>query len=42
MKQDLVAWKFRTQKSNGNIYSDFKEKFRDFFPSPFYTYYISF
>ena len=30
MKQDLVAWKFRTQKSNGNIYSDFKEKFRDF------------
>ena len=27
MKQDSVAWKFRTQKSNGNIYSDFEDKF---------------
>ena len=29
MKQDLVAWKFRTQKSNDIIYSDFEDKFRD-------------
>ena len=28
MKQDSVAWKFRTQKSDSNIYSDFEEKFR--------------
>ena len=28
MKQDLVAWKFRTQKSNDIIYSDFENKFR--------------
>ena len=28
MKQDSVAWKFRTQKSDGNIYSDFEDKFR--------------
>ena len=28
MKQDSAAWKFRTQISNDNIYSDFKEKFR--------------
>ena len=27
MKQDLAAWKFRTQKSDGIIYSDFQEKF---------------
>ena len=27
MKQDLVAWKFRTQKSDGIIYSDFEDKF---------------
>ena len=27
MKQDLAAWKFRTQKSNGIIYSDFEDKF---------------
>ena len=27
MKQDLVAWKFRTQKSDGIIYFDFEEKF---------------
>ena len=26
MKQDSVAWKFRTQKSD-NIYSDFEDKF---------------
>ena len=28
MKQDLAAWKFRTQKSDGIIYSNFEEKFR--------------
>ena len=28
MKQDSVAWKFRTQKSNCIIYSDFENKFR--------------
>ena len=28
MKQDSAAWKFRTQKSDGNIYSDFEDKFR--------------
>ena len=28
MKQDSATWKFRTQKSDGNIYSDFEEKFR--------------
>ena len=27
MKQDLAAWKFRTQKSDSIIYSDFEEKF---------------
>ena len=27
MKQDSAAWKFRTQKSNGIIYSDFEDKF---------------
>ena len=27
MKQDLAAWKFRTQKSNGIIYSEFEDKF---------------
>ena len=27
MKQDLVAWKFRTQKSDGIIYFDFEDKF---------------
>ena len=27
MKQDLAAWKFRTQKSDGNICSEFEEKF---------------
>ena len=27
MKQDSAAWKFRTQKSDGNIYSDFEDKF---------------
>ena len=27
MKQDLAAWKFRTQKSDGNIYSYFEDKF---------------
>ena len=27
MKQDSVAWKFRSQKSNGNIYSEFMDKF---------------
>ena len=27
MKQDLAAWKFRTQKSDGIIYSDFEDKF---------------
>ena len=26
MKQDSTAWKFRTQKSNGNIYPDFEDK----------------
>ena len=28
MKQDSAAWKFRTQKSDGIIYSDFEGKFR--------------
>ena len=28
MKQDSAAWKFRTQKSDDNIYSDFEDKFR--------------
>ena len=28
MKQDSAAWKFRTQKSNGIIYSDFDDIFR--------------
>ena len=27
MKQDSAAWKFRTQKSDGNIYSNFEDKF---------------
>ena len=27
MKQDLAAWKFETQKSDGIIYSDFEDKF---------------
>ena len=27
MKQDLAAWKFRTQKSDDIIYSDFEDKF---------------
>ena len=26
MKQDSATWKFKTQKSDGNIYSDFEEK----------------
>ena len=25
MKQDLAAWKFRTQKSDGIIYSEFED-----------------
>ena len=29
MKQDSAAWKFRTQKSDDIIYSDFEDKFRD-------------
>ena len=29
MKQDSVVQKFRPQKSDGNIYSDFEEKFRE-------------
>ena len=28
MKQDSAAWKFRTQKSDCIIYSDFEDKFR--------------
>ena len=28
MKQDSAAWKFRTQKFDGIIYFDFKNKFR--------------
>ena len=27
MKQDLAAWKFRTQKSDFIMYSDFEDKF---------------
>ena len=27
MKQDSAAWKFRTQKSDGNIYSNFEDEF---------------
>ena len=30
MKQDSAAWKFRTQKSDGIIYSDFEDKFGAF------------
>ena len=29
-KQDSAAWKFRTQKSDGNIYFEFEDKFRAF------------
>ena len=29
MKQNSTTWKFRTQKSDGNIYSDFEDKFRE-------------
>ena len=28
MKQDSGAWKFRSQKFDGIIYSDFEDKFR--------------
>ena len=28
MKQDSATWKFKTQKSDGIIYSDFENKFR--------------
>ena len=28
MKQDSAAWKFRTQNSDGSIYSEFEDKFR--------------
>ena len=28
MKQDSAAWKFRTQKFDGIIYSKFEDKFR--------------
>ena len=28
MKQDSAAWKFRTQKSDAIIYSDFEDKIR--------------
>ena len=28
MKQDSTSWKFRTQKSDDIIYSDFEDKFR--------------
>ena len=28
MKQDSAAWKFRTKKSDGIIYSEFEDKFR--------------
>ena len=27
MKQDSAAWKFITQKSDGNIYSNFEDEF---------------
>ena len=27
MKRDSTVWKFRTQKSDGNIYYDFENKF---------------
>ena len=27
MKQDSAAWKFRTKKSDGNIYSEFEDNF---------------
>ena len=27
MKQDLAAWKFRTQKFDGNIYFNFQKNF---------------
>ena len=31
MKQDSTVWKFRTQKSDSNIYSEFEDKFRALF-----------
>ena len=31
MKQDSVAWKFRTQKSDGIIYSEFEDKFKELY-----------
>ena len=30
MKQDSATWKSRTQKSDGNIYSNFEDKFGAF------------
>ena len=43
MKQDSAAWKFRTQKFDGNIYSDFEDKFGALSGVHYiYIYYISF
>ena len=41
MKQDSAAWKFRTKKSDGNIYSKFEDKFRALFRANFiHTIYL--
>ena len=40
MKQDSAAWKFRTQKSDGNIYSDFENKFEAIYGVILYIPYI--
>ena len=42
MKQDSATWKFRTKKSNGNIYFNFENKFGALLEVHFYTYYIWF
>ena len=42
LKQDSAAWKFRTQKSDGNIYSNFEDKFGALYGVHFiHTIYIS-
>ena len=40
MKRDSTVWKFRTQKSDGNIYSEFEDKFGALSKSILYILYI--
>ena len=40
MKQDSATWKFRTQKSDDIIYSEFEENLEDFMESIVYILYI--